>query len=88
MRGGGVPGTLGDPKLELFAGSTKTSENDNWGGTAALNAAFTAVGAFALPGTSQDAALLATLNPGDYSVVVTGVGGTSGMGLVEVYDVP
>lgn len=85
----GITGVVANPQMILFgAGQARLGENDNWGGTAALNAAFTAVGAFALPAASQDAALLVTLNPGDYSVVVTGVGGTSGIGLVEVYDVP
>lgn len=35
----GVPGTISDPKLELFAGATKTDENDNWGGPGNLTAA-------------------------------------------------
>src|SRR6185436_9833629 len=64
-----IPGVLADPKLELFAGSTKTSENDNWGGTAALSAAFTSVGAFAyVSTTSLDAAVLASISSRDNSV--------------------
>ncbi len=39
------------------------------------------------PGCSQEAALLVTLPPGGYTAIVSGVGGTSGMGLVEVFDV-
>ena len=53
----GVSGTLNDPKLELFAGATKSGENDNWGGSAAITAAMASVGAFAYTGpTSLDAA--------------------------------
>ena len=35
---------------------------------------------------SRDAALVATLVPGNYSVQVSGVGGTTGIALVEVYE--
>jgi hypothetical protein len=62
--------------------------NDNWGGTPALTAAFAAVGAFVLPPASKDAALLATLAPGDYTAQVAGTGNTNGLVLVEVYEVP
>ena len=43
-------------------------------------------GAFPLPAGSKDAALLITLQPGSYTVVVTGVGNTTGNALVEIYD--
>ncbi|MEY2881209.1 MAG: hypothetical protein RLZZ15_3589, partial [Verrucomicrobiota bacterium] len=81
---------LADPKIDLIDATSKViATNDNWGGTAALTAAFTQVGAFQLANTaSKDAALLATLPPGNYSVSVSGLGGTSGIALVEVYDVP
>ncbi len=86
----GVEGTVVDPQLTLFnSSSTQVDSNDNWGGSAALTAAFNSVGAFALPGaTSRDAALLVTLPPGGYSVQVTGVANTTGTALVEVYEVP
>jgi hypothetical protein len=85
----GVPDTVADPKLELFnSSSAKIGENDNWGGTPALSSAFGAVGAFGLPATSRDAAILATLTPGGYSVQVGGTANTTGVALVEVYEVP
>ncbi len=86
----GVEGTVVDPQLTLFnSSSVRIDSNDNWGGSAALTAAFNSVGAFALPGaTSRDAALLVTLPPGLYSVEVTGVANTTGTALVEVYEVP
>ena len=83
-----VPGVVADPQLTLFSGQTSIGSNDNWGGTAALTAAFGQVGAFVLPAASRDAALLATLQPGNYTVQVSGVAGTTGVGLVEVYEVP
>jgi hypothetical protein len=81
---------IADPKLELFNGaSVSIGTNDNWGGTAALSAAFTAAGTFGLAPTSLDAATTATLSPGNYTVVVTPVAGTAtGTGLVEVYELP
>jgi hypothetical protein len=44
------------------------------------------VGAFTLPRNSRDAAALVTLVPGAYTVQVRGVGDTTGVALVEVYD--
>jgi len=86
LAGFGVDGALIDPKLEIFSGSTKIAENDNWGGTLALTKAFDATGAFQLPPLGKDAALLLTLSPGSYTAQVSGIGGTSGIALIEVYE--
>ena len=83
-----VPEVVLDPQLALFAGQSQIGANDNWGGGSALSTAFGLVGAFGLPTTSRDAALLVTLQPGSYTVQVSGVGGTTGLALVEVYEVP
>ena len=89
---GGAPfnvgGVVADPQMTLFTGPVAVATNDNWGGTAQLTAAFAQVGAFALPANSRDAALLATLQPGNHTVQVSGVGGTTGVAIVEVYEVP
>jgi hypothetical protein len=85
----GVTGVLADPRLTLYgAGSTVLRENDDWGGTPALKAAFGAVGAFQLVDDAKDAALVATLQPGAYTVQVGGAAGQTGIALVEVYEVP
>ncbi len=81
----GVPGTLVDPKLEVYSGSTKINENDNWG--ASLAPTFGAVGAFGLTAGSKDAALLVTLQPGGYTVQVSGADGGTGEAIVEIYEV-
>jgi hypothetical protein len=81
-----LSGVVADPQLSLYAGTARMGENNDWSGTPALAAAFAQVGAFALPAGSRDAALLATLAPGSYSVQVSGVGGTAGIALVEVYE--
>ncbi len=83
-----VPGVISDPQLSLFSGQTRIGTNNDWGGTTALTSAFAQVGAFALPARSRDAALLATLAPGNYTVQMSGVGTTTGVALIEVYDLP
>lgn len=83
-----VGGAVVDPQLALFSGSTQIDGNDNWGGTTPLAAGFAQVGAFPLPRGSRDAAILATLRPGSYTVQVSGVGGSTGVALVEIYEVP
>ena len=84
----GVPGTLTDPVLSLYSGTTKINQNDNWAGNADLVAVATSVGAFNLPATSKDAVLAVTLAPGSYTVQVAGADGGTGVALVEVYEVP
>jgi hypothetical protein len=84
----GVSGTVADPQLRLIRQGTTIASNDNWGGTTELSAAFSAVGAFTLQPSSKDAALLIPLAPGDYTVEVSGVAGTAGEALVEIYEVP
>jgi DNA-binding transcriptional regulator LsrR (DeoR family) len=40
------------------------------------------------PSNSKEAAILATLQPGAYTVIVTGAGNTTGVAIVEVFKVP
>lgn len=83
-----VSGTLADPVLNLYAGadtSRAIATNDNWNATDA--ATFASVGAFALTAGSRDAAIVTTLQPGSYTAQVSGVGNTTGMAIVEVYEV-
>lgn len=79
----GVSGTMPDPRLALFEGSTMIEANDNWGGTAALSTMFASVGAFALPPASLDAALSRTVDGGRTAQISGTAGGTV---LVEAYD--
>jgi hypothetical protein len=86
----GVTGVLANPMISLYKGSTLLANNDNWAAnssaTAEIISVSARVGAFALVANSNDAALVITLQPGAYSVQVTGVGATTGVALVEVYD--
>ena len=91
LTGFGVPGVLAQPTMNVFSGSNLKGSNTGWtsGGLKAdLAAAMNAVGAFPLADASADCAMLLTLNNGDYTFQITGVGGTSGEVLVEVYVVP
>jgi hypothetical protein len=85
----GVPGTLPDPQLGLYSGSTLLDGNSGWGGNADIASAAAAVGAFAWSNpSSNDSAILVTLPPGAYTAQVSGASGDTGVALVEVYEVP
>lgn len=75
-----APGTA----LVVSRGPTELAANRGWGGTPSLAQAFTAAGAFALPPTSRDSALLLNLAPGDYVAQARADGG-AGEILIEVY---
>jgi hypothetical protein len=81
----GLPGVLADPVLELHGpAGFVTITNNNWMDDPVQTAAILASGL--APTNNLEAAIDATLNPGAYTGVVTGNGGTSGIALVEVYD--
>lgn len=91
LAGFGVTDALADPTITLYRGTTVLATNDNWSASAnppEISAAAAAVGAFALPAGSRDAALLATLPAGSYTAIVSGVGNLTGTALVELYVVP
>lgn len=88
----GLVGALPDPKLTVYDQTTKLAltSNDNWDqgqDRSSIAAAATKVGAFDLAPGSKDAAVLVTLLAGQYSVLVEGVNGTTGVALAEIYDV-
>lgn len=88
----GVPGVLADPQLTLVAQSTGQTlrTNNNWasGDDAAIIASTAnAAGAFPFASGSLDAAMIIMLPPGAYTVQLSGVNNTTGVGIVEVYDV-
>lgn len=94
----GVPGALADPILTVTnsANTITYVSNDNWNTAIGANSvsgnvlttAFQQAGAqpFTDP-TSKDAALVADFAPGAYAIQLSGVGGTTGVALVEVYDI-
>src|SRR5690606_26264760 len=83
-----VPGVIANPRLTLFnQAGTELATNDDWGTASGVAAASATAGAFALPAGSLDAALVANLAPGAYTVQIDGVAGATGVGLVEIYEV-
>ena len=81
-----VAGAHTNPQLQLFNNEgVLVLANDNW--SADDLATMNAVGAFPLTVGSGDSALVATLSPGTYTAQVSGVNNTSGVALLEVYDV-
>ena len=76
-----VPQALADPTLELTTPGGSLF-NDNWRSTQEQ-----AILASGLPPTSDfESAIMATLQPGPYTAVMRGGGNTTGVGLLEVYD--
>ena len=84
---------LADPVLTLFKDGAEIARNDNWGtslgtATAVTAATFSSLGAFPFASAaSRDAALIVTLPPGAYSATVGGVGNTSGIAIIELYEI-
>jgi hypothetical protein len=81
----GVQGVIADPRLDLFnAQGTKVGANNNWKDSqqSAIQSAGLA------PGNDTESALVTDLAPGNYTAIVTGVGGATGIALVEAYHLP
>jgi hypothetical protein len=81
---------LADPQLNVIDSAGRNVGSNNDWGTAANQTAQLAlrqsVGAFALPKNSKDAETVVVLDPGAYTVQVSGADGGSGVVLVEVYE--
>jgi hypothetical protein len=87
VKGTPVAGTLQDPVLKVFdATGAQIATNDNWRGT--QQAAITASGL--APTNDKEAAVIvnltSTASRGNYTAILSGAPGTSGIGLIEVYD--
>jgi hypothetical protein len=83
LAGAGVQGALSDPLLELYdASGNFLSSNNDWQDTQAqaLRDANLA------PSNDLESAILTTLAPGAYTVILRGNAGATGIGLVELYD--
>ena len=78
----GVSGALADPVLELHEPDGTVITNDNWKDTqeSAISATHLA------PSNALESAIVATLDPGLYTAIVTGKNSTTGVALVEAYD--
>ncbi|MDQ6862178.1 MAG: hypothetical protein M3032_13620 [Verrucomicrobiota bacterium] len=79
----GVQGALQNPNIEMHFPTGVVISNDNW---KTGNAAPVIQGTAFAPSDDRESALAFDLPPGTYSVILTGVANTAGVGLVEVYD--
>jgi len=79
----GVPNPLGDPTLTLFDSAGKgLRSNDNWRDSQQAEIEATGLA----PQNNLESAIVINLSPGPYTAVLAGRDGTTGNGLVEVYD--
>jgi hypothetical protein len=84
----GVTGALPDPTLELHDGNGGTlATNDNWKTRPDGSSQQAEIEATTLPPPNQlESALVRSLPPGNYTAVVRGISNSTGVGLVEVYN--
>jgi len=88
----GVPNAMADPTLELHDGTgALIASNDNWqttiiGGIITQDQVQDIQNSGLAPGDGRESAIIADLPPGNYTAIVRGVNGTTGVALVEVYD--
>jgi hypothetical protein len=78
-----VPGSLSDPTLELHDGNgTTIASNDNWRDTQEAEIEATGIP----PTDNRESAIVMTLAPGAYTAIVSGKNNTTGVALVEAYN--
>ncbi len=84
VNGTPVAGSLQDPTLTLHASDGRTiTVNDNWKDTQEAGLRTTGIA----PDNDLESAIIATFEPGNYTAILRGKNGATGIGLVEVYDV-
>jgi hypothetical protein len=80
----GIPNALADTVVELHGpGGFATITNDNWRDTQEAGILATGLA----PTDNLESAIDATLAPGNYTAIVRGQGNSTGVALVEIYDV-
>ena len=88
----GVPNALANPTLELHDGTgALIASNNNWattiiGGIITANQVRDVQNSGHAPGDPFESAIIADLPAGSYTAIVRGVNNTTGVALVEVYD--
>ena len=77
----GITGALSDPTLSLNTG-TETITNDDW----RTQQEQAIISSSVPPASNLESAIVATLEPGAYTAVMRGKNNSTGVGLLEVYD--
>lgn len=78
----GINGSLADPVIELYGPGGLLANNNDWNDTQAAEVEATGIA----PKDQRESAIVISLAPGAYTAIVKGNGDTTGVGLVEVYD--
>lgn len=79
----GVQGVLQDPLLELHDGSgALVALNDNWKDSQEAELQATGIA----PSDDRESAIVRSLAPGNYTAIVRGSGGSTGVALVEAFN--
>jgi hypothetical protein len=84
LKGFGLTETLANPVLELHGGPFGTVVNDNWKDDPVQKTRIESTGL--APSDDLESAIDATLNPGSYTAVVRDLTNSSGIAVIEVYD--
>ncbi len=80
----GVAGALANPSLTLFdSAGAPLAANDNWQDAPNKQEI---IDSGIPPSNNLESAILLTLDPAAYTVILSGAGGGTGIGLVEAYD--
>ena len=82
----GITGELLDPMLDLYDDNGAILESNNNWSSAPNHAQIEATGL--APNDNRESAILMTLAPGNYTAIVRGVNGTTGVALLEAYALP
>jgi hypothetical protein len=83
----GVSDVLADPTLELRDGNgALLIENDNWADDPISAAQL--ISHNLAPKDSRESGIFTSLPPGNFTAIVAGKNGTTGLGLVEIYNIP
>jgi glucose/arabinose dehydrogenase len=83
VNGQPLPGRLADPTLTLFDSAGAIATNDDWMDSPQKQQIIDST----IPPTDpKESAIVATLQPGNYTAIMSGVGGATGIGVVELYD--
>ena len=84
LAGAGIANPLADPLLEIHDGNgVLATFNDDWKDCQAAEIQATSL----QPSDDNESAVVATLRPGNYTAIIRGKNNSTGIGLMEVYNI-
>jgi bacillolysin len=79
----GVSNVIADPEMFLFSGADRIDENNDWQNHQNMDD----IPIELRPNNDKEAVISRELPPGAYTVIVSGVAGTAGIGIIEVFEI-